>query len=73
MDFEEIKRNLMEAFGRLMATRVIVSSKHEKVADLPALYVLAAVLLAPWVCAAIAVLGLLTRHSARLESEARRM
>ena len=73
MDFEEIKRNLLAALSRLLATRVLVSSAHEKIADLPALYVLAAVLLAPWLCAAVAALALLTRHSIRLEQDVSRM
>ncbi len=70
MDFEEIKRNLLSALSRLLATRVIVTSAHEKVADLPALYVLAAALLAPWLTLTVAALGLVTHHSLRLETEA---
>ena len=50
MDFETIKNNAMNAFRQLSVLRVIVPSPNEKVADVPALYALAAVLLAPWVC-----------------------
>ena len=57
MDFETIKNNAMNAFRQLSVLRVIVTSPHEKVADVPALYALAAVLLAPWVCGAALVLS----------------
>lgn len=70
MDFESIGRNLMNAFSQLCALRLIVSSPREKVADLPALYVLIAVLIAPYVCAALLVLGFVTRHAARFEKDA---
>lgn len=42
MDFETIKNNAMNAFRQLSVLRVIVTSPHEKVADVPALYALAA-------------------------------
>ena len=45
MDFETIKNNAMNAFRQLSVLRVIVTSPNEKVADVPALYALAAVLL----------------------------
>ena len=45
MDFEQIKKNLMNALAQLLALRVIVTSPSAKVADLPALYVLLAVLM----------------------------
>ena len=47
MDFEQIKNNLLSALGQLLALRVIVTSPSEKVADLPAMYVLLAALMAP--------------------------
>ncbi|MDO5378998.1 MAG: hypothetical protein Q4G52_11755 [Clostridia bacterium] len=72
MDFESIKNNLINAFTQLMALRLIVSSPKEKVADLPALYVLIAVLLAPWACAAALVLGFIFRYGARFEKDATR-
>lgn len=72
MDFESIKRNLINAFTQLCALRLIVSSPSEKVADLPALYVLIAVLTTPYLCAALLVLGFLTRHAARFEKDATR-
>ena len=56
MDFETIKNNAMNAFRQLSVLRVIVTSPNEKVADVPALYALAAVLLAPWVCGAALLL-----------------
>ena len=59
MDFETIKNNAVNAFRQLSVLRVIVTSPNEKVADVPALYALAALLLAPWVCAAALVLGFL--------------
>ena len=52
-----------------MVLRLIVSSPRRKVADLPAAYVLVAVFLAPWACAALLVLGFLFRYSARFESD----
>ena len=52
MDFETIKNNAVNAFRQLSVLRVIVTSPNEKVADVPAPYALAALLLAPWVCAA---------------------
>lgn len=73
MDFESIKRNLLNAFGQLCALRLIVSSPREKVADLPALYVLIAALIAPYVCIALLILGFLTKHGARFEKDATRM
>ena len=57
MDFDRIKQNLMNALSQLMALRLIVSSPSKKVADLPAAYVLAAAIMAPWVCAAALVLA----------------
>ena len=42
MDFETIKNNAMNAFRQLSVLRVIVTSPNEKVADVPALYALAA-------------------------------
>lgn len=73
MDFERIKQNLMNALSQLMALRLIVSSPSCKVADLPAAYVLLAVLAAPWVCAAALVLGFLFHYGARFEKDATRM
>ena len=70
MDFEQIKNNLLHALGQLMALRMIVTSPSEKVADLPALYVILAVLLAPVVCAAALVLGFLFRYAIRFEKDA---
>ena len=72
MDFEEIQRNLMNAFAQLMALRLIVSSPNEKAADLPAVYVLVAALLAPEVCVALLVLGFIFRYRARFERDATR-
>lgn len=73
MDFDRIKQNLMNAISQLMALRLIVSSPSKKVADLPAAYVLAAAIMAPWVCAAALVLGFLFRYGARFEKDATRM
>ena len=73
MDFDSIKRNLSNALGQLMALRLIVSSPSRKVADLPAAYVLLSALMAPWVCAALLVVGFLFRYGARFEKDATRM
>lgn len=73
MDFEQIKNNLLGALGQLLVLRVIVTSKSEKVADLPALYVLLCALLAPGVCVVVVLLGLLTRHAVRFEKDAMKM
>jgi hypothetical protein len=73
MDFDTIKRNLSNALGQLMVLRLIVSSPNKKVADLPAAYVLAAALMAPWVCAVLLVMGFLFRYGARFEKDATRM
>lgn len=70
MDFESIKNNLFNAFSQLMALRLIVTSPREKVADVPALYVLIAVLLAPWACVLAAVLGFIFHYAARFEKDA---
>lgn len=70
MDFEEIKNNLLDALGKLMALRVIVTSPSEKVADLPALYAILAVLLAPWAVVVIVLLGLVFRYAVRFETDA---
>lgn len=72
MDFEQIKNNLLNAVGQLMVLRVIVTSPSEKVADLPAIYVILAALFAPWVCAAAVVLGLVFRYAIRFEKDAMR-
>ena len=69
MDFESIKRNLLNAFSQLCALRLIVSSPREKVADLPALYVLVAVLLAPYVCVGLLAAGFVLRYGARFEKD----
>ena len=69
MDFQSIKNNLMMFFAQLMALRLIVSSPNEKVADLPALYVILAVLLAPWVCVTSLILGFIFKYGARFEKE----
>ena len=69
MDFEQIRDNLMNAAAQLLSLRVIVTSPSEKVADLPALYVLIAVLIAPWVCQALLVLGFLGRYGMRVEKD----
>lgn len=73
MDFEKIKQNLVNALRQLMALRLIVSSPNRKVADLPAAYVLLAALMAPWVCAALLVIGFLFRYGARFEKDATKM
>ncbi len=70
MDFESIKNNLLNALSQLMALRLIVSSPSEKVADLPALYALAAVLLAPRACVAALVIGFIFHYGARFEKDA---
>ena len=72
MDFEQIKNNLLNALGQLMALRMIVTSPSERVADLPALYVLLAALMAPWACVVVLVLGLVTRHAIRFEKDVTR-
>ena len=56
-----------------MVLRVIVTSPNEKVADVPALYALVALLLAPWVCAAVLVLGFLFKYGIRFEKDAVKM
>lgn len=73
MDFEQIKNNLLDALGRLMALRVIVTSPREKVADLPAMYAILAVLLAPWAVVTIVVLGVVFRYAVRFEKDAVKM
>ena len=73
IDFESIKRNLLNALTQLMALRLIVTSPRERVADVPALYVIVAVLLAPYVCGFALVLGFQMRCGARFEKSAIRM
>lgn len=73
MDFEQIKNNLLGALGQLMVLRMIVTSRSETVADLPAIYVLLCALLAPGVVATVALLGLLTKHAVRFEKDAMKM
>ena len=70
MDFETIKNNAINAFRQLTVLRVIVTSPNEKVADVPALV---ALLLAPWVCAAVLVLGFLFKYGIRFEKDAVKM
>lgn len=73
MDFETIKNNAINAFRQLMVLRVIVTSPSEKVADLPALYALVALIMAPWLVAAVAVLGFLFKYGIRFEKDAVKM
>ena len=73
MNFERIKQNLSDALRQLMALRLIVSSPRQKVADLPAAYVLIAALMAPWVCLFAVALGFLFRYGARFEKDATKM
>ena len=70
MDFEQIRDNLMNAATQLLSLRVIVTSPSENAADLPALYVLLAALLAPGACAVVVVLGFLRRYAVRFEKDA---
>ena len=70
MDFEQIRNNLMNAAAQLLSLRVIVTSPSEKAADLPALYVLLAALLAPGACVVVVVLGFLRRYAVRFEKDA---
>lgn len=72
MDIETIKQNLLSALGQLMQLRLVVSSPHELVADLPALYVILAVFFTPWVCIGAVVLGFVFRYSARFEHDVMR-
>lgn len=69
MDFEQIKRNLLDALSQLLALRVIVTSRSEKVADLPAIYVLLAVMMTPGACVVVLLLGLVTKHAVRFEKD----
>lgn len=69
MDFEQIKNNLLNALAQLLALRVIVTSPNEKVADLPAVYVLLAALMTPGGCVVVLLLGLVTRHAVRFEKD----
>ena len=73
MDFEQIKNNLLNALAQLLALRVIVTSPNEKVADLPAVYVLLAALMTPGGCVVVLLLGLVTRHAVRFEKDPVRM
>ena len=73
MDFEKIKSNLLSALSQLMVLRLIVTSPSEKVADLPALYVLLSALMAPWACLFLLALGFLCRYGARFERDAAKM
>ena len=69
MDFEQIKKNLLDALGQLLALRVIVTSPREKVADLPALYVLLFALMTPGMSVVVILLGLVTKHAVRFEKD----
>lgn len=73
MNFEQIKNNLLDALAQLMALRVIITSPGEKIADLPALYAILAVLLAPGLCAALLVIGFVLRYAIRFEKDAARV
>jgi len=73
MDFEQIRDNLLHALAKLMALRVIITSPREKVADLPALYAIIAVLLAPWAIVLAAILGLVFRYAVRFEKDATKL
>ena len=70
MDFESIKNNLVNAFSQLSILRLIVTSPSEKVADLPVFYAILALLMAPWACAVLLVLGFCCRYGMRFEKDA---
>lgn len=70
MDFDQIMRNLSRALGQLAALRLVVSSRREKVGDLPAAYVALCALLAPALVVCLAALGFVFRYSARFERDA---
>ena len=72
MDFEQIKSNLLDALGQLMVLRVIITSPSEKTADLPAVYVLLAALMAPRACVGALGLGFFARYAVRLEKDAQK-
>ena len=69
MDFEQIKNNLLNALAQLLTLRVIITSPNEKVADLPAVYVLLAAMMTPGACVVVLLLGLVTRHAVRFEKD----
>lgn len=69
MDFETFKAKVIDLFSQLLELRLIVSSPNEKVADVPAIYALGAVLIAPLTCVAAAVLGMIFKYSARVEHD----
>ncbi len=72
MDFETIKQNLLNALNQILQMRLIVSSPHELVADLPLLYVLVALLMSKYIrilFLIVVVLGFVCRYSARIERD----
>ncbi len=70
MDFEEIKNNLLRAVSQLMVLRVVVTSPREKVADLPALYVILCAIMAPWAVVILVLAALVLRYRIRFEKDA---
>ena len=73
MDFETSKNNAINAFRQLTVLRVIVTSPNEKVADVPALYAVVVLLLAPWDWAAVLGLGFVFKYGIRFEKDAVKM
>ncbi|MBQ9008424.1 MAG: DUF4342 domain-containing protein [Clostridia bacterium] len=69
LNFEQVIQNLRRAFQNILSYRVLVSSATEKVADLPLIVVIIAVLMAPPASVIIALIALLTGHRPRLERD----
>ena len=70
MNYQTILDNFRKAFQRLLALRIVVSSPAEKIADLPAVYGILAIIMVPAVCVGIFILGLIFRYRIRLERDA---
>lgn len=72
MDFEEIKNNLIRAVSQLMVLRVVATSPREKVIDLPAIYAILCVLMAPWAVIILTFVALLLNYRIRFEKDVTR-
>ena len=68
MDGQEIMQNLRGMLNRVLCTRLLVSSPHACVADVPIVYAILLAVATPVVSAAAFLLGALRHYAVRIET-----
>ena len=72
MDMNEILANLRSALGKITRRRLIISSPHEKVADVPLVYAVLLALSSPFACVLAFLLGMAKHYAVSFEQELER-